>query len=61
MKMFRVWYEVDDNGTLDRSEEIVEAVSEARAIEWVSEMIEQNRDGDVTLLEISAEEIQVNG
>ncbi len=58
MKMFRVWYEVDDNGTLDRSEEIVEAVSEERAIEWATEMIEQNRDGEVLLQSISAEEIK---
>ena len=51
--MFRVSYELSTS--TKKEEMIVEAESQERAIEWVTEMVEQNQDGDVALLEISAE------
>lgn len=36
-------------------EVIVESESQERAIEWVTEMLDQEQSGDTLLLEISAE------
>lgn len=53
--MYRVSYELS---TSTQTEEIiVEAESKERAIEWTTEMLDQNQGGDVSLLEISAEEL----